>query len=92
MRIEVKIPKEDKTLDVYVFTTFDTNAVFIGFNKQFKPEGKKVWRVECLWDKYDSRSSKIDEPELTDEVRKLAFDEMVKNIKVQNWKEFKSIK
>lgn len=92
MRIEVKIEKEDKTIDVYVFATFESNVVFVGFNKQFKPEGKKVWRIEGLWDKYDSRSSKIEEPELTDEVRKIAFDEMVKTIKVQTWKEFKQVK
>ncbi len=88
MRIEVKTENEDKTLNVYIFTISDTTAVFTEFNKQFKPEGKKVWKITALWDKYNERESKIEEPELTDEVRELAFNEMVRRIKIKTWKEY----
>lgn len=74
MRIEVKVPKEDNTIDIYIFTTFELNVVFTGLNKQFKPEGMKVWKIKSMWDKYNQRDSIIPEPELTEEIRILAFD------------------
>ena len=89
MRIEVKIPKEDNTIDIYVFSTFELDAVFVGLNNQYKPEGMRVWKVKTMWDRYKQRECIVPEPELTDEIRKLAFEEMVKSIKVKTWKEFK---
>lgn len=89
MRIEVKIPKEDGTIDIYIFTTFELTLVFTGFNKQFKPKGMRVWRIKTMWDKYNQGDSITPEPELTEEIRKLAFEQTVKYIKVKTWKEFK---
>lgn len=89
MRIEVKTENEDKTLNIYVFTIFDTVAVFSELLHQYKPEGKKVWKIRMLWDRLSLRDSIIEEPLLTDAVRKLAYDEIIKKIQVKTWKEFR---
>lgn len=89
MAIKVEIKKEDGTIDIYRFTQFDSTLVLTGLDNQFKPEGKRVWRIKTMWDKYNQRASIIQEPELTEEVRQLVFEEMVKTIKVKNWKEFR---
>lgn len=89
MAIKVEIKKEDGTIDIYRFTQFDSTLVLTGLDNQFKPEGKRVWKIKTMWDKYNNRNSIIGEPELTEELKKLAFEEMVKTIKVKTWKEFK---
>ena len=88
-RIEVKTQIQEGEIEIFEFILFDLTAVFVEYKKQFKPKGKRVWKIEVLWNKYQTRDNKISEPILTEAIRTEAMAEIVKLIQVKTWNEFK---
>ena len=89
MRIEIIIPIDSETQEVYHFNTFDLTAVFIYYAKQIKPKGKRKWTNINWWDKYNTRDSRIPEPELTEDVKSKVLSKAKESITVKTWAEYK---
>jgi hypothetical protein len=90
MRIEIEQQIDAETKEVYSFNLIDTTAVFIGWNKQVKPKGKRVWKTEFWWDRYNLRSCNANEPELPEIIRSQALDKVIERCRVKTWAEWKS--
>ena len=90
MRIVITIPIDSETQEVYHFNTFDLTAVFIFYAKQIKPKRKRNWTNINWWDKYNTRDSKIPEPELTTEIKTQVLKKVQDSITVKTWTEYKS--
>jgi len=88
--IQVKKQITETELEVYSFNILDMTAVFVKYEKEFKPEGKRVWKSEVLWDKYYTRGNTLEKVDLPDDVRELALDEFKRLISVKTWDEFKN--
>ena len=89
MRIEVEQQINEETKEVYSFNLFYTTAVFIGWSKQVKPKGKRVWRVKSCWDKYSERGSSAQEPELSEIIKSQALSKIIELCRVKTWAEWK---
>ena len=83
MRIEVELNIDTETKDVYGFTLIDgLNVVFTSYHREIKPKGKRIWKIIQFWDKY-SRESNIEQPELPQNVRDLAFEKVITLINIK---------
>ena len=92
MRIEIEKQIDAETKEVYSFNLFDTTAVFVGWSKQSKSKGKRLWCVESWWSKYEERSCTAYEPELPEIIKSQAVSKIIELIKVKTWSEYKVIK
>ena len=88
-RIQIKNQIKEGEIEIFEFILFDLTAVFVEYKKQLKPIGKRVWKIEVLWDKYKTRDNKISEPILTESIRTEAKAKMVELMQVKTWNEFK---
>jgi hypothetical protein len=91
MRIEIEDPQNLHLKHVYCFNTFDLTVVFTGFKIMEKPSGKRKWTITKYWDKYMTRNSTLQEPELPDYIREKALEEMKRFIQVKTWNEYKNL-
>lgn len=74
----------------YNFNEFGLDFVLVGVKTMVKPKGKRIWRVDKQWDKYNERHSNLEKPDVVPphikaEVKLIAID----RIKVMTWQEFK---
>lgn len=93
MRIEVIKQIDDETREVYTFTLFDLNAVFVCWAIETKPKGKRIWRIKSFWDKYARKDfNATEEPILPEKIRSEAISEVIKLIRINTWDEYKSRK
>lgn len=74
---------------VYNFFCFDFNIVFVSFAKESKKPRKRIWNIDAFWDKYNSRDSKLPEPELPLGIRTDAMNQAKNMIQIKTWKEYK---
>ena len=89
MHIQITVSIDSETQELYTFNTFDLTAVFVRYNKQVKPKGKRKWTNEKWWDRYNRRDSTTEEPELTIGIRAMALSKMMELIQVRTWNEYK---
>jgi hypothetical protein len=90
MRIEVEKQIDAETKEVWSFTMFDLNVVFVSWSRQVKPKGKRKWAIDKFWDKYQRRNFKMaDEPLLPEIIRSEVLSEVIKFVKVKTWDEWK---
>jgi len=91
MRIEIEKNIDAETREIWVFTSFNLDAVFVEWRKEVKPKGKRKWYVSLVWDKYArNHNCSAHEPALPDEIREAALVEFTKLVKVKTWNEWKS--
>jgi hypothetical protein len=91
MRIDIVKQLDTETREVWSFNMFDLTAVFVSWNKEVKPKGKRKWTVEKRWDKYRGRESNVNqEPILPEKIREDVLLELTKYIKVKTWSEWKT--
>jgi hypothetical protein len=89
MKIQVKVIVDSNTrILIYTFQMFDTIAVFSEFGIQTKPIGKRVWKYDVMWDKYNKSKCQVTEPILSNYIRNYAIAEITKKIEVKTWFEY----
>ena len=90
--IEVEKQIDAETKEVYYFRMFNLCAVFVSWDKQVKPKGKRKWTVTEFWDKYNRVNSNMsEEPALPEIVRSQALSEVTKLVRVYTWDEHKGL-
>lgn len=92
MRIEVIKELDGENREVYGFSIFDFNVVFVRYKLETKPAGKRKWNVIKFWDNYDKRSSNVMEPELTFGIRAEALAQAQDLINVKTFDQWKNNK
>jgi len=91
MRIEIKKEINAETREVWTFNMFYLNAVFVAWHKEVKPKGKRTWKIVEFWDNYGRKEfTMVNEPQLPDSVREEVLTEVLKWVKVNTWKEWKT--
>lgn len=95
MRIVLRKEISNTDAEEYHFNLFDRfYLVLVKYYQEKKPQGKRKWILDNLWDKYDERRSNIGEPVLSDQLKHEAFTEYFKtiqeNTKILTWKEWKN--
>ena len=88
MRIEIA-NTNTKSTETFEFIMFDLTAVFVGWKTETVKPGKRKYSVIDVWDKYSSRNSTVNEPELPLLVKEKIKDKIIEKIKILTWKEFK---
>jgi len=90
MRIEIIKQIDAETRCVWEFNLFDISAVFVGWRKETKPKGKRIWKLVEYWNYYNERDSSVKRPpKLTKEIREEVVEEIIKIVRVFTWSEWK---
>lgn len=74
---------------VYFFNMLDLTAVLVRMEIQEKPKGKRIWRIQQKWDRYENRFNEPS-PELPMLIRDLAKAQIMEQVKVKTWEEWKN--
>jgi hypothetical protein len=91
MRISIEKQIDAETKEVWSFNLFDLSAVFVGWQREVKPIGKRKWVTDYIWDKYGrANHNTVNEPVLPDDIRSEVISEIMKYIKVRTWDEWKA--
>jgi hypothetical protein len=89
MIIEIEKQIDEETKEIWYFQMFELTAVFVAWQRQVKPKGKRKWTIEKSWDKYIKRNT-LSEPVLPEIIRSEVLSEVFKNVRVKTWDEYKS--
>jgi len=82
---------DEYTKEIWAFNMFNLTAVFISYQRLIKPKGKRKWVIEKNWDKYTrSHFTNIDEPVIPEIIKSEITQEIIKQIKVKTWAEWKA--
>lgn len=91
MRIEIEKQIDARAKEIWSFIMFDLNAVFVGWQKEVKPKGKRNWTVDKCWDKYGRKEyNMVGEPVLPEDIKSEVLSKVMKKVKVQTWNEYKN--
>jgi hypothetical protein len=80
--MEIIINVSETEREHYIFTQFNLNFVLTEYSKQEKV--KRTWKTINFWSNYYKRSSSCECPKLTDELKKIALEEVIKNIQIKH--------
>lgn len=93
MRIQIQKEIDGHTKELWSFNMHGTYLVFVYWQRQIKPKGKRKWSVEKFWNAQENggRYGMEDEPFLPETIRSEAITELIKIIKVYTKDEWKNI-
>ena len=91
MRVKVEKQIDAETKEVWLFNIFGLNAVFVYWQRETKPKGKRKWIIEKFWDKYNRQEYDMAcEPVLPETIRSEVLTEVFKYIRVCTWDEWEA--
>lgn len=90
-RTQIEIKKDDLNMEDYDFYYFDDKKILVldTYRKMSRQTKRHGWKVDSYYSRLRERDSSLKEQEvpLTEEIKKMAFDKFVSEIKVMTQSE-----
>jgi len=85
-RINVEKEIDKYTRQTWAFDVFGADIVFVGYSESKRPKNSKTWKLSYYWSTYNQRQ-KPEHPPLTLEIKQLALDAFISELRVCTWEE-----